>query len=166
MRRKRIVRLALLVVTLAIAAPTAAVAEGSQATAASAAPEVAAVSCTGIACNGKDPQASGCSADGRTLEDITVGSLRLEMRYSNACAAAWTRTTVIHSYCCYSDVSEIRAYGARGVHLRTYRKAWPYPTGSNWTAMAGNNTTVKGYRSCAVEWQSYVLIECSPLHAA
>lgn len=165
MRRKRIVHLALLVVVLALIAPTAAVAQ-SEPPAAPAAPAVAAVSCTGIACNGKDPQASGCSADGRTLEDITVGSVRLEMRYSNACAAAWTRTTVIQSYCCYSEVSEIRAYGARNLLLRTYRKAWPYPTGSNWTPMAGNNTTVKGYRSCAVEWQSHVLIECSPLHAA
>lgn len=54
-----------------------------------------AVSCTGATCKGKNPQTSGCGADARTLAEITYNSLRVELRYSPACHAAWARGTQI-----------------------------------------------------------------------
>ncbi|MGW4797431.1 DUF2690 domain-containing protein [Nonomuraea sp. NPDC004297] len=52
--------------------------------------------CYGDGCGGKDPNAAGCSADARTLAEFTMtGSagwrFLVEMRYSAACHASWTR---------------------------------------------------------------------------
>lgn len=60
--------------------------------------------CNGPSCNGQDPQASNCSADGQIPSDPTstqaiydntgrsVG--RIEVRYSPTCKAAWARTLI------------------------------------------------------------------------
>ncbi|MGW1072952.1 helix-turn-helix domain-containing protein [Streptomyces sp. NPDC002537] len=63
------------------------------ATSAPAAPP-AGVKCTGDACAGKDPEAMGCGgAHATTAGTATVGTSHVEVRYSEACGAAWGRIT-------------------------------------------------------------------------
>lgn len=53
----------------------------------------AAASCSRSTCQGRDPQAYGCSADAYTLVEMTFNRDRMEMRYSPKCGAAWNRCT-------------------------------------------------------------------------
>src|SRR4051812_9702530 len=46
------------------------------------APAAHAVTCYGDYCSGKDPQLSGCSADGVTVAAVDVSGGRLELRWS------------------------------------------------------------------------------------
>lgn len=63
---------------------------GTAATVATATPASAA-GCYANSCTWQDPQAMGCSSDAQTLEEFTVGVLRVLLRYSPACGAAWTK---------------------------------------------------------------------------
>ncbi len=96
MRTRRLLIAALLVlftgVTTIFVSPSAAMAAGT---------------CTWSACDGRDPQTSGCSADGQTLDSFTSnidGYAYVELRYSPSCHAAWARLTTgaagepTHSY--------------------------------------------------------------------
>jgi hypothetical protein len=56
------------------------------------APASAAPGCYRDSCSGKDPAAMGCTADAVTLDHLYYGSIRIDMRYSRACSAAWTRS--------------------------------------------------------------------------
>ncbi|MFI8434993.1 DUF2690 domain-containing protein [Streptomyces sp. NPDC079020] len=59
------------------------------------APELpAGVECSGAACAGQDPEAMGCGGSyARTVASAVVGGARVEVRYSEPCAAAWARIT-------------------------------------------------------------------------
>jgi hypothetical protein len=86
-RRSRIpltIRSAAVVVTAASSMLVAPLTSGLVSTA------YAAPSCSGASCQGKDPQANGCSADATTLYDFGGG---IQLRYSGACDAAWARYT-------------------------------------------------------------------------
>ena len=56
-----------------------------------------AVGCYGSGCAGKDPSAMGCASDGYTVTYVFVDRLgymeNLELRYSPACNANWSRLT-------------------------------------------------------------------------
>ncbi|MEU6239677.1 DUF2690 domain-containing protein [Streptomyces sp. NPDC047024] len=58
------------------------------------APLPSGVRCAGASCAGKDAEAMGCSG-GRvaTVSNAVVGAVRLEVRYSRICGAAWGRIT-------------------------------------------------------------------------
>lgn len=62
-----------------------------------ASPATAAGSCYRLSCDYKDPQSTGCSADAYNLAEVTHhhtwGSIRIEVRYSPSCQAAWARAT-------------------------------------------------------------------------
>ncbi|NEA88162.1 DUF2690 domain-containing protein, partial [Streptomyces sp. SID14436] len=52
------------------------------------------VECSGDSCTGKDAEAMGCSGDlVTTAKTATVGTTTVEVRYSEACSAAWGRIT-------------------------------------------------------------------------
>ncbi|NED82861.1 DUF2690 domain-containing protein, partial [Streptomyces sp. SID11233] len=52
------------------------------------------VRCAGAGCAGKDPEAMGCSGElARTTDRAAVGTRIVEVRYSEACGAAWARIT-------------------------------------------------------------------------
>ncbi|MFE7762671.1 DUF2690 domain-containing protein [Streptomyces sp. NPDC057438] len=54
----------------------------------------AGVKCSGKDCEGKDPETMGCIGDlVRTADEATVGTARVEVRYSRTCQAAWARIT-------------------------------------------------------------------------
>ncbi|MDC2947174.1 helix-turn-helix domain-containing protein [Streptomyces heilongjiangensis] len=55
----------------------------------------AGVKCAGTGCTGKDPEAMGCTAGVvKTADEATVGTARVEVRYSETCRAAWARITL------------------------------------------------------------------------
>ncbi|MFJ3495757.1 DUF2690 domain-containing protein [Streptomyces sp. NPDC086091] len=67
------------------------------------------VRCAGADCTGRDPEAMGCSGPRAvTTRDITVGTRRLEIRYSADCGAAWGRLTQAGP----GDTVKVRATGA------------------------------------------------------
>ncbi|WP_406414505.1 DUF2690 domain-containing protein [Streptomyces sp. NBC_01614] len=52
------------------------------------------VKCSGDSCTGKDAESMGCSGDlVTTAKTATVGAAVVEVRYSEACGAAWGRIT-------------------------------------------------------------------------
>ncbi|MFD3735992.1 DUF2690 domain-containing protein [Streptomyces sp. NPDC058632] len=54
----------------------------------------AGVECSGDSCHGKDAESMGCSGDlVTTTQTATVGTTFVEVRYSEACGAAWGRIT-------------------------------------------------------------------------
>ncbi|MCX5204710.1 XRE family transcriptional regulator [Streptomyces sp. NBC_00237] len=54
----------------------------------------AGVKCNGKACEGKDPEAMGCGGEyAITSARGTVGTAKIEVRYSKTCGAAWARIT-------------------------------------------------------------------------
>src|SRR4051812_15510719 len=63
--------------------------------AATAAPAQAAAthSCRGSSCSGKDPHATGCDTDARTVGRVRPagGGPLIQLRYSRKCRAAWSR---------------------------------------------------------------------------
>ncbi|MBZ3907511.1 MULTISPECIES: helix-turn-helix domain-containing protein [Streptomyces] len=54
----------------------------------------AGVKCSGEGCEGKDPETMGCIGNlVRTTDEATIGTTRVEVRYSKTCQAAWARIT-------------------------------------------------------------------------
>jgi transcriptional regulator with XRE-family HTH domain len=55
----------------------------------------AGVKCAGADCTGKDPETMGCTTGVvKTADEATVGTARVEVRYSENCRAAWARITL------------------------------------------------------------------------
>ncbi|MFF4092456.1 DUF2690 domain-containing protein [Streptomyces sp. NPDC001834] len=54
---------------------------------------VASPSCTAEACAGLDPEKTGCGVGARTLEEDWIGTMHLEIRYSERCATVWGKLT-------------------------------------------------------------------------
>ncbi|MFU8853329.1 DUF2690 domain-containing protein [Micromonospora sp. SL1-18] len=51
--------------------------------------------CSGNSCNYKDPQATGCAAGARNLDEWTYRGYRVEHRYSPTCRTVWVRATYV-----------------------------------------------------------------------
>ncbi|TGA84537.1 DUF2690 domain-containing protein [Streptomyces palmae] len=77
------------------------------------------VECFADSCAGKDPKKAGCGADAWTSALRRVGKVYVELRYSDACAAAWARI----SWGRPGDVA--RVVGAKG---RSYQDKVHYDT--------------------------------------
>lgn len=71
----------------------------------------AAPSCEAASCKGKNPQSEGCGSDARTVAEITYSSLRIEIRHSPACHAAWARGTNLSSSTVIGKKVAIIGYG-------------------------------------------------------
>ena len=78
-----------------------AVALGALVVVAPAPASAAAVTCYGDYCSGKDPQASGCAADARTIYLAYVygtgGGTWVEIRWSDTCKTNWARTNGVRT---------------------------------------------------------------------
>lgn len=63
--------------------------------------------CSGAACNGTDPQLTGCSADAATVKTKypASGLARVELRFSDACQTRWARTYNIGSLNYYANAT-------------------------------------------------------------
>jgi len=111
----------------------------------------AAVGCSGSGCNGKDPQAQGCSPSARTIDEFSFAGIRFEMRYSPQCFAAWTRVTnPVHSNIDFGQIrGGGRVYGVQAVQ------------GQVWTKMISFSNVV---RTCRAIWFDAPAIECTASH--
>ncbi|MGW1767244.1 DUF2690 domain-containing protein [Streptomyces sp. NPDC002073] len=134
--RKRVVRSGLAVLALAagMLLPTSGTASAA-----------ATAGCYSHGCDGKDPQAMGCT-DGRTLDTKRArgGSLVVELRASYACNAAWVRYSNYHGF---SGAVYIKSLSTEGLAARTELKAYPQETG--WTGMVSFSDNVIG---CHTAW--------------
>ncbi|ONI88229.1 hypothetical protein ALI144C_07200 [Actinosynnema sp. ALI-1.44] len=84
--------------------------------------------CHGSSCNHKDPAATGCAGDGRTVSEFIYRGYRVEHRYSPACAAMWTRKTYV-SGSAWSFYGAHEAITGNGIE----RNRYSYSGG--WTSM-------------------------------
>ncbi|MEU7997061.1 DUF2690 domain-containing protein [Micromonospora sp. NPDC049060] len=109
--------------------------------------------CSGSSCNGKDPNANGCTATTPSGAAFWHSSYSVEMRRSSNCAAIWTRVT-IDDYlptCCLSISISIERqlytpYGYSRTHYYT-KEVGAGLEGSWWTVMT-QNTSDDRHRSC------------------
>lgn len=49
--------------------------------------------CSGVACNGVDPNVTGCDVGASTLATKTFAQGKLELRYSSTCKTKWAKVT-------------------------------------------------------------------------
>ena len=105
---------------------------------------IAHAGCYDTGCKGRNPSTSGCGGDARTLEEFTDGSFRVELRYSPACYAAWTRITTrsgTPGSFCNATFGQIRGYdiaydtrkGVYGTQAacpgQSFTAMWPFSDG-------------------------------------
>jgi hypothetical protein len=105
-------------------------------------PAHAATSCWGTTCNGLDPSAEGCAADAKTIDNAYTpgGEVHVELRYSSACFATWTRYTWGTNF--FTNTAFIRG------ESHTYSKSPGYVGDQGWTKMVSYTEMVK---SC-IQW--------------
>jgi hypothetical protein len=99
-------------------------------------PAYASTGCYGSGCNGKDPQAMGCSADAFTGASATSPDGRIvQLRYSPACGAAWGRLQSAY----VGDYVAVQSNNGAGYH-------YTYVDGSHtWAAMVQGNGGMTAY---------------------
>ena len=94
--------------------------------------------CYGASCTGKDPKATGCAGDAWTAAMTRVHRVYVELRYSDACRAAWARI----SWGGPGDVAQVVGGD------RTFRSTVRYDT-DTFTAMTAAPSP-SGARACTV----------------
>jgi hypothetical protein len=100
-----------------------------------------AATCYGAGCDYWDPQVTGCSSGATTLEEFTWRNWRVELRFSQTCAAAWTRVTA-NQYSCAARYLMLAVYTSSSGAGPQSTRVTAAPSGcldvgqSRWTAMA------------------------------
>ena len=82
-----------------------------------------AASCYDATCKGKNPSTQGCGADAYTMDSFVDDPLYVELRYSPACHAAWTRVSTpsgTQGAVCNTEFAQIRGYDAADVRKGVY----------------------------------------------
>jgi hypothetical protein len=113
----------------------------------------AAAGCSSSGCNGLDPQAAGCSSDAYTLDTIWPdrGGIKLELRYSPSCYAAWAR--YYNAYDGNYGRAEIHGCGSNFCYVNRKTIAG-YHDETGWTTMLSFTYSVKacywwdGFSNC------------------
>ncbi len=138
-----------LLLTVVFVAPWA-VAGTAQARPAEGVRSVVVASCVAGSCTGKDPSATGCSADAVTAGSFTMGmgenanpTATVALRHSYACRAKWVRVTApMGRNGCGGGENvriRIRNLNSAGTALATYIRAFGAceVVNGNWTPMVG-----------------------------
>jgi|1185.fasta_scaffold435616_2 hypothetical protein len=119
------------------------------------APAAQAASCYQTSCNGKDPNAQGCSAHNADSVQFLSPDARIDLRYSPGCDANWARLVYSGPWnCCVQFTlreEQQRWNGSAWVAYRTKNKTFTYgATQDNvWTLMNPNETNDR-HRACVV----------------
>lgn len=124
--------------------------------------------CSGGACTGQDPQASGCAADGRTVAAFTESvypnlnkDAYVELRHSNTCRAKWIRVTAPNSdWGCGGAQSvqiQLRNFNAVGTRLATQTRTYGACeiVTAKWTPMVGRATGSYRTQFCLRLYSAY-----------
>ncbi|HEU0130250.1 MAG TPA: DUF2690 domain-containing protein [Mycobacteriales bacterium] len=110
--------------------------------------------CFAIDCTGKDPKAMHCDVDATTLEEWTDGA-HYELRFSNACYAAWTRVTTQvwqGPADCNSAYGQIRAYDREDREFGVFGVQAPCPgPDTAWTQMVGFGYYVRACQALNID---------------
>jgi hypothetical protein len=114
-----------------------------QAGAVTAAPAKLSAACWGDGCAGLDPQSSGCSATGYTVESFRAywGDL-VELRHSYDCGAYWTRVSSSRDNRPFRTATQSGRDNGTVIYERVVEgNCWPNGTGipcdAVWTPMVG-----------------------------
>jgi hypothetical protein len=97
-----------------------------------------AVSCSGDACSGVDPQSSGCASGAYTATSTSFSGGLLEVRYSPTCKTNWSRLTLYSpGFATCSPHGQLLAVQDTGYQQGVYVPGICYssPTTSWWTPM-------------------------------
>lgn len=110
--------------------------------AASASQASAAVNCRDKSCSNKNPHATKCDRDARTLDKVTPGGggPRIELRYSKKCKAAWARMEKAAGWPFRLEIRHGPFHNAHGS-----------PNYRAYTKMTGVSET---YRACVKQYSS------------
>jgi hypothetical protein len=120
-------------------------------TSAQAQPERAAVGCYAGSCYKQDPTEMGCGADAVTGAQVwTSTSSLVELRWSNACQAAWARIR----YARPGDLIEVNGPGDT-------HQAWTVQQGytEGWTNMVSDRSYVETATACG--WRTVLGMACT-----
>jgi Protein of unknown function (DUF2690) len=99
-------------------------------------PAHAGVGCWGDWCSGRDPQATGCSADAYTVAAVDVTGARLELRWSPTCKTNWARYIQYPRGWFMGNIPlELRAVQDTGYTQRLSYGVNGTGTGTTWTPM-------------------------------
>jgi hypothetical protein len=115
-----------------------------------------AAGCFQGSCNGKDPNAQGCSGSNLASVNFLGPDARVDLRYSSGCDANWARLVYSGPWnCCVNFTlreEQQRWNGSAWVAYRVKDKSFTYgATQSNiWTLMNPNELNDR-HRACVVE---------------
>lgn len=114
-------------------------------------PAAMAAGCGYTGCSGKDPKAQGCAGSGKTLRTMWAGTIRIDLRYSMTCHAAWARWTLTHDLW-YGEKVLVRRYNINNVQTGQYTTTTGLDKGnSGWTKMIGlPRTTPSHFKACDI----------------
>jgi hypothetical protein len=96
--------------------------------------------CSGSGCNGTDPLATGCSADGVTVRQKwpygNPGPLKVELRRSDACVTFWARSWNYSGFYRYINATLKNYY---------WYQRWSPPNDSTYSSQRSGNS---GFQAC------------------
>lgn len=114
-----------------------------------------AAGCYRTGCNGKDPNAQGCTGQTLTSKQFLSPEARIDLRYSSVCDANWARLVYSGPFnCCVQFIlrEEVQRWnGSAWVYYQHRDKTFTYgATQSNiWTLMTANETNDR-HRACVI----------------
>lgn len=112
------------------------------------APAQARAGCWGAGCRGKDPQAMGCNRDAITLASVVERGARVELRYSYACNAKWSRFTVPNDWLARGTPYAFMGVGNRTLQQWHARQIWSRMWSGPIRACGGMFTRAGGTEFC------------------
>lgn len=111
-------------------------------------PAQARVGCWGAGCRGKDPQAMGCNRDAITIASVIERGARVELRYSRACNAKWSRFTVPSDWLARGTPYAFMGVGNRTLQQWHARQIWSRMWSGPIRACGGMFTRAGGTEFC------------------
>ncbi len=111
-------------------------------------PAQARVGCWGAGCRGKDPQAMGCNRDAITIASVVERGARVELRYSRACNAKWSRFTVPNDWLAQGTPYAFMGVGNRTLQQWHARQIWSRMWSGPIRACGGMFTRAGGTEFC------------------
>ncbi|MCX4984639.1 DUF2690 domain-containing protein [Streptomyces sp. NBC_00572] len=121
-----------------------------------------AAGCYGTGCDNRGPVSTGCDADAVTKGSATSrtnSNLRVELRWSPTCQAAWARVTT-NGESWWDRYGHIEKWSGSGTGFqRSLQVTFP-SSGADWTNMLGSPTAY--YRACISDPAATDQVDCTP----
>ncbi len=126
-------------------------------------PSAYAVSCHGSSCSNKGPKGTGCDANAINFRQFMLKGGYYELRWSNACHAAWIRASGASGLGASAVIQRILLDGGDGVDVQEERAVAVNKGEVDWSNMVGTNYG-SYYRVCGTYMGLPAsTMECGPL---